>query len=50
MPSRSMIGSSSSMDRKKARSDSSAFSGRPENSVLMTLTPRSTVIWMTRFQ
>ena len=50
MPSRSKIGTSSSIDRKNARSDSSAFSGRPENSVLITLTPRSTVIWMTRFQ
>ena len=50
MPSRSKIGTSSSIDRKNARSDSSARSGRPENSVLMTLTPRSTVICMTRFQ
>ena len=50
MPSRSKIGSSSSIERKNARSDSSARSGRPENSVLITLTPRSTVIWMTRFQ
>ena len=50
MPSRSKIGTSSSMDRKNARSDCSACSGRPENSVLITLTPRSTVIWMTRFQ
>ena len=35
MPSRSKIGTSSSMDRKNARSDSSARSGRPENSVLI---------------
>ena len=50
MPSRSKIGTSSSIERKNARSDSSARSGRPENSVLMTFTPRSTVICTTRFQ
>ena len=49
-PSRSKIGSSSSIDFRNCASAVSGASGRPLNSELITSTPRSTVIWMARFQ
>ena len=49
-PSRSKIGNSSSIDFKNCASAVSGASGRPLNSEFITSTPRSTVIWMSRFQ
>ena len=49
-PSDSRIGNSSSIDFKNWASAVSGASGRPLNSVLITSTPRSTVIWISRFQ
>ena len=49
-PSRSKIGSSSSSDLRNIASAVSAASGRPLNSEFITVTPRSTAIWIARFQ
>ena len=49
-PSRSKTGSSSSIDFHHCASERLACSGRPLNSEFMTSQPRSTVIWMARFQ
>ena len=38
------------MDRQNWASLAAAASGRPLNSEFITFTPRSTVIWMARFQ
>ena len=50
MPSRTKTGASSSSDRQNWASLAAAASGRPLNSEFITVTPRSTVIWMARFQ
>ena len=50
IPSRSKIGSSSSIDRQNWASDSEACSGRPLNSEFITSTPSSTAISIERFQ
>ena len=49
-PSRSKTGSSSSIERQNCASLADGASGRPLNSEFITFTPRSTVIWMARFQ
>ena len=50
IPSRSKIGSSSSIDRQNIASDRLACSGRPLNSEFITVTPSSTAISIDRFQ
>ena len=50
IPSRSKIGSSSSIDRQNWPSDAGAASGRPLNSVFITEQPSSTVISIARLK
>jgi hypothetical protein len=49
-PSRSKIGTSSSIERHHSASLPAGSSGRPLNSLTITWTPSSTVISMARFQ
>ncbi len=50
MPSRSKIGSSSSIDRQNCASLRAAASGLPLNSEFITVQPTSTASWIARFQ
>src|ERR1039457_4927488 len=50
IPSRSKTGASSSSERQNWASLAAGASGRPLNSEFITVAPRSTVIWMARFQ
>ncbi len=50
MPPRSKTGSSSSSERQNWASLTEGASGRALNSEFITFTPRSTAIWMARFQ